>query len=68
MLPELQVPHAPCPAVPHGPQELPQQNHDISPYSAMGYLSFMVEDRVRDRPIDVGHYHGEEGRQIQAIQ
>jgi hypothetical protein len=29
--PELQVPQAPLPALPHGPQELPQQNQDISP-------------------------------------
>ncbi|GAA0342360.1 hypothetical protein GCM10010151_34940 [Actinoallomurus spadix] len=31
--PELQVPQAPCPALPQGPQELPQQNQDISPYA-----------------------------------
>jgi hypothetical protein len=29
--PELQVPQAPWPVAPHGPQALPQQNHDISP-------------------------------------
>jgi hypothetical protein len=29
--PELQFPHAPPPALPHGPQAAPQQNHDISP-------------------------------------
>src|SRR5215472_26881 len=30
-LPELHVPQAPCPAGPHGPKELPQQNHVVSP-------------------------------------
>jgi hypothetical protein len=30
-LPELQVPHAPWPAEPHGPQAVPQQNQEVSP-------------------------------------
>jgi hypothetical protein len=29
-LPELQLPHAPPPAEPQGPQAAPQQNHDAS--------------------------------------
>jgi hypothetical protein len=30
MLPDLQLPHAPPPAEPHGPHAAPQQNHDVS--------------------------------------
>ena len=29
-LPDWQFPHAPPPAEPHGPQALPQQNHEAS--------------------------------------
>jgi hypothetical protein len=36
--PELQLPHAPPPALPQGPQEAPQQNHDISPYAGAALL------------------------------
>jgi len=43
--PELQVPQAPWPAEPHGPQALPQQNHDISPVTAAISVSFQVADR-----------------------
>jgi hypothetical protein len=34
-LPDLQLPHAPPPADPHGPHELPQQNQLISPVAGV---------------------------------
>src|SRR3954464_11871928 len=45
--PELQLPHAPPPALPHGPQEAPQQNHDISPYAAEPLLEQPIAVSVR---------------------
>jgi hypothetical protein len=59
--PELQFPHAPPPALPQGPQEAPQQNHDISPYAGaalleqpIGCLRSMDFERCgRDRPARV---------------
>jgi hypothetical protein len=48
--PELQFPQAPPPALPQGPHEEPQQNHDISPYAGealfeqpMGCLRSVVD-------------------------
>jgi hypothetical protein len=46
MLLELQVPQAPWPADPHGPQALPQQNQDISPLMAVMCYLPLVEAGV----------------------
>src|SRR3954453_8313909 len=45
LLAELQLPHAPPPADPHGPQAAPQQNHDASDVagasiSSIGFAPF----------------------------
>jgi hypothetical protein len=51
--PELQVPQAPWPVEPHGPQAFPQQNHDISPLTAAISVSFQVSrGRAPDEKID----------------
>jgi hypothetical protein len=44
---ELQVPHAPWPALPQGPQAEPQQNHDISPKAGDALLEQPIAVSVR---------------------
>jgi hypothetical protein len=45
--PELQFPQAPPPALPQGPQALPQQNHDISPKAGEPLLEQPITASVR---------------------